>query len=218
IVLTLVGLVRGGERLLEAGQDHLERDALLPLELLERLDQLLIHRLPPHSTTVRAETMSSSASSITPPSVCIFTCPPSASRMVPASVLAPSTDAAVFTLARSPTLLAKSRSPRRGRSMPGELTSSEYGPGSNPARSSRRLTRSDASAIASRSRPPSRSTVTRSTLRPCSRVSPTATSSRPSASSTGRSRPSRSISLPPTEKERGRVPTFRSCPAPFVLS
>ena len=57
-------LVRGGHRLLEAGEDRLERDPLLALQLAERRDHLLAFMalLPfsssSQSTTVRADAMS----------------------------------------------------------------------------------------------------------------------------------------------------------------
>ncbi len=64
MLLLVPGLVRGGHRLLQAGEDRLERDALLPLELAERSDHLCVHRLlllcsAPQSNTVRADAMSS---------------------------------------------------------------------------------------------------------------------------------------------------------------
>src|SRR5439155_21699835 len=72
ILLALPRLVRRRQGLLEAGKDRLERDALLPLELLQRLDQILVHRPSPsralgpglranssfQSTMVRAEAIS----------------------------------------------------------------------------------------------------------------------------------------------------------------
>ena len=55
-------LVGGRHRLLEALEDRLERDPLLPLELAQRRDHLLVHVLLPaffHSKTVLAEAMPS---------------------------------------------------------------------------------------------------------------------------------------------------------------
>src|SRR5207253_282881 len=81
VVLPLVRLVGGGEGLLEAREDRLERDPLLPLELPQRLDQILVHLPPlpfgapgaPQSNTVLAEAMASNGSLRSPASVAIRT-------------------------------------------------------------------------------------------------------------------------------------------------
>src|SRR5918996_1242654 len=206
------GLVRRGQRLLQAVKDRLERDSLLALELLECLDQLRVHRSlrffvfssASQSNTVRAEAMSSYPMVRWPSPVAMVTPRSPAATTVPAWVRDPSTGPVVRTRTVSPTLRAKSEAPRRGRSTPGELTSSWYGPGSNSSTSSRREIRSLASVIESRSTPPSRSTVTRSTRRPCSRPNATSTSSRPAASTTGRTTCSRSIA---PKKGVGAPPT-----------
>src|SRR5439155_18626609 len=141
-----------------AGQDRVERDALLPFELLQRLDQCLVHRLPPfafyfgtapHSNTVRATVMSSNDTVRSPASVAIRTSRAPVPTMVPVMLRAPSTGRAVFTFTFSPTRRAKSSGRLSGRSTPGELTSNVYGPGSNPSRSSRRLIRPAAPSVAS---------------------------------------------------------------------
>src|SRR6266700_572218 len=135
-----------------------------------------------------------------PSSVAIRTSSGPASTMVPAMFRVPSTGRTVFTFTFSPTRRVQSSGRFSGRSTPGELTSSAYGPGSNPSRSRRRLILSLASPIASRSTPPSRSTMTRRIPRPWPRWKLTSTSSRPAAWITGPSRSSGSISSKETSR------------------
>ena len=116
-------LVGRGQGLLEAGQDRLERDPLLALQLPQRLDQFLVHSRssPPHSNTVRAEAMSSYGivrSSLVRRDLQLLLVRRAA--IVPSSVRAPSTGRGVFTFTRSPTRRANSSGDRSGRSSPGE--------------------------------------------------------------------------------------------------
>src|SRR2546421_3651814 len=130
----------------------------------------------------------------------------------------------------SPTARRKCSGRRRGRSRPGLLTSSAYGPRSSSA-SSAGWTCSDAAVIASRSTPPSRSTMTRTVRARPEPVSWTSKTSRPNVASTGSiaativsrsgtgahllavlDRPGPRSALrchPPTNKKRGLAPTSR---------
>src|SRR5207342_3956706 len=213
-------LVGGRHRLLEALEDRLERDPLLPLELAQRRDHLLVHDLLPaffHSKTVLAEAMPSWGTRSSPPSDAMTIASASAETSAPTWTLRPSTGSTVFTLTCCPTLRSKCRGSRSARSSPGELTSRSYGRScSNPSRSSRRDRRCDVAAIVSRSTPPSflpppaRSTVTRRIRRPPSRPKETSHNSSPAASTTGRTRSPTPFSRTPNdpfERKSGREPT-----------
>ena len=129
-------------------------------------------------------------------------------RPAPRGAPRPAHRARVFTWTCSPTARRKSWGRRSGRSMPGVDTSSAYGPGSKPSRSSRRDTFCESCEIVSRSTPPSRSTVTRRILRPLSRPKVTSTRSRPSPSITGLTSASAST-FPPLPGSSGFAPPQR---------
>src|SRR5436190_1145384 len=136
----------------------------------------------------------------------------------------------ILTDTVSPTARRKCSGRWRGRSRPGLLTSSAYDPRSSSASSAGWMP-SDAAVIASRSTPPSRSTMTRTVLPRPEPVSWTSKTSRPNVASTGSiaatiasrsvtgthllavlDRPGPRSALrchPPANKKRGLTPTSR---------